>query len=210
MNINDKTKLIDEITRQVMEYLNQEVIVDDKVKLEKNKNVLVLGDVCHPFEDDNIFGLEDYKCDGNIKKYDTVFISSLTLWQLSDIAQCRDSCVFCCAVLKALMNDVPVFIKKEVLELLNCEKANPAINKKIQENIATILSYKVQVLNDNVKEKAKIKGTQNKSSKRVITEKEAKDLCKSSCKSRSFNKGTIITPLAKDYFAYNGVTVDFE
>ncbi len=206
MNTCDKSRLIDEITRQVMHYLKDK---SDEKEISEIRSVLVLGDGSYP-DDAVIFKLDDFERYSDIKKYESVFLSSLTLWQLTDIAQCRDSTPFCRAVLKALMNDVPVYIERRTLDVLTCEKINPTINKKINENINTILSYQVMLYGENEKKTPRPKQKSNEIGRGLITEEEARKMCGNSETRIALSKGTIMTPLAKDYFLYKGVTVDYE
>jgi ethanolamine utilization protein len=162
--------------------------------------------------------IEDYVREGDISKYEKVYITSLTFTELSDIALCRDSRPVQCAVINALLCGKEVLLLEDALPHRDfAATASRAMYSVLDGYMRTILGFGVKLVDDKtpLKKLEKVndsgyianepgKGRSNASS--LITESIAIDLARSGGVVR-LSKHSILTPSAKDVFQRSKIEV---
>lgn len=199
-------QLIDLISKEVIRQLQQ---IKTKTNLEKTP-VLVLGDIELLNESDNkkdYYTIEDYIENDNMEKYEYVIITQIANYQLCDISLGRDNTPFTCAIQKSLLLGKDIYLMEEALVFRNfIQTSNSKLYNLLEAYVSKLEEFGIKILSKDmkdiqVKSKEKIDSRPiYDSSKRLITESLAKNICKEDKKSIGFPKGTIITPLAKDVF----------
>lgn len=177
-----------------------------------------------------LLSIEDYIQYKRIRRYDGVVITRISLTQLSDIAQGRDSSPESCAVVNALLEGISVCMLEGALPHRRyADKHGSMMYQVIEKNVQLACSYGIKLISE--KDMARtgpeiIKppkyqappitvpaGNANTNFEKVITESMARamvkksDLAGSGEKQVFFAKGTIVTPAAKDIFKSNDVKV---
>ena len=155
-------------------------------------------------------GLEAYTCEADILKFDAVFVTELTLTELSDIANGRDSQKKQCAVLKALLNNIEV-------NLFECAaphrkyagKGSRVLFKEYEGYLNRLISFGVNFIREQKFNNESCNAFAHNNNDKVITEAIAEELVKSDDAIIKLIKGTIITPSAKDIFNHSKKAVEF-
>ncbi len=211
MDMNYK-ELIDYITKEVIKRLESKStnISDNR------KKILVLGDVekislhFNVAKEYECLDINSYDLDGDVDKYSFVIISELTNARLCDIALARDDTPFTNAVLKALLRNKKVYLTESALVFRKYKDTSSGeLYSMLEGYVQRLVKFGIIIkeemdITDNYSsnkdrsnEDDNIKYT---TTKRVITNNLAIDICKDKGNEAVFQKGTIITPLAKDVF----------
>ena len=164
-----------------------------------------------------------------IRRYDGVVITNVTLTQLSDIALGRDASPESCAVVYALLEGLNVCLLESALPHRRyADKHGSMMYQVLERNVQLVMSYGVKLLADkDIRERntetvrppkyqappvAVPSGHANVNCEKVITESMASAMIKggelaAGGEKVEFPAGTIITPSAKDVFKSNGIDV---
>jgi hypothetical protein len=167
-----------------------------------------------------IFTIEDYTSCQNILRYDAVYISKLTLTQLADAATGRTESPEACALVHALLENVPVSMGEDALPHRKYKgKQNAALYHLYENYLQTLQIFGVKLLKPSpVHEQApatppkfsappavlpETHGVCNR--ERLVTETMAREL--STGGEVHLRTDAIVTPAAKDVFTERGVLV---
>lgn len=154
-----------------------------------------------------LMGIEDYKTCGDIEPYEKVFITKLSLTELSDIALGRDSRPAQCAVVNALLYG------KEIL-LFECAlphrklagRGSRGFYQMLEGYARTLQSFGI-ILVQGQNPLAKYDPAVNLPGK-VVTEAVARSLLEKPGDVILLPKGAVITPSARDVFLHGGKRVE--
>lgn len=211
MDTNSTEELVQALTREVMQRLaspdakaTPSTSARPTSETPNRKLVLVLGDprgvVLGGGRD---IETEDcYAKHGNIDRYDAVHITSLSNAQLCDIALGRDTIPFTCAVVNALLRNIPVTMLESAPVWRRLAVGAPtALSKTLCGYEEKLAAYGVKFLADAKKPlsagSARTDGS--KAGRRIITADVAKQLC-NGVDEVVLSSSDIVTPLAKDVF----------
>ena len=172
--------------------------------------------------------LEDYVRCGSILKYDRVIIGTLSTLQLSSLALGLPADDLCRAVMDALLNGVEVYMAEDAPEHRACAgKGSTALYAVLEGYARQLLVYGVKPLDTAVgracattleppvppaqlRPRAGVECHARPNFDRLVTEEVALRLCAGADGSVRFERGTLLTPAARDAFAAAGVTVVIE
>jgi hypothetical protein len=208
-----REELIQRITEEVLAVLKGH----DKSSAVLGRNginVLVAGNpdrlpdyLC---KDCELYTMEDYIRESDISKYQRVYIESLTLAELCDIALCRDSQPTQRAVIYALLSGKEVLLLESGLPHRSFSaKSNFAMHTVLEGYLRTIIRFGAKLVSDISPSKpVKVSsiGIGRSNSVQLITEKIAMDMVQSGGQVK-ISKEAILTPSAKDVLFSAGVDV---
>ncbi len=205
--------LVELVTKEVLNQIGDSLFVSDK-KLNNKPLALVVGDTKNlpkfALDKYSFQNIETYN--GNIEKYECVFLSKLTFTDLADCALARDSSNVSCAVIKALLNGKKVYLLESGLPHRKYKAtANRSFYSAVEGYVNTLRSFGVEIIREqwhgiNLDRNAIADNSVDK----VITEKLAVSLSENSTDGVvKLLKGTVITPSAKDIFNHSQVKVEF-
>lgn len=228
MNGIPKEELVEIITREVMSILNtgQEGsggVSGKSGSLPAKPGALVLGpatklppEVSAGFD---IYGVDDYVLHGDIHKYCCVYITEISLAQLSDIALGRDERPYQCAISKAILSGKTVYLSAEALAYRQfASTANKAYYDMLTGYEQKIIGFGVSVISVAKPADAVTTGRKDQNDQRqqafdctdkVVTGKKAEELCDKLKGVVNLPQGTILTPLAKDAFGAAKIKLNF-
>lgn len=217
--------IIQKIMEEVIKTLNKQGVITNP-ETEGMTRMLVIGDFNDvPSEEQSKYmlaGIEDYEQYKNIRRYEKVCITKLSLTDLSDMAMGRDGSLASCAVVNALLRGIDVvLLEKALWHRKLAGKGSAKLYGLIENNVRQLESYGVKVISEPkqivIKEskppkfnppKAEApKGSMVPNSARLITEQIAMDLVKENSAQVCVAKDAIITPSAWDIFAKNKTEV---
>lgn len=217
--------IIQKIMEEVIKTLSQQGVVTAP-ETEGMSRMLVIGDFNDvPSEEQTKYiltGIEDYEQYKNIRRYQKVYITKLSLTDLSDIALGRDASPVSCAVVNALLRGMDVALLEKVLwHRKLAGKGSAKLYSVIENNVRQLESYGVKVICEpkqivikeakppkfNPPPVAVPKGTMKPNEARLITESIAMDMVKENSQRVCVSKDAIITPSAWDVFGKNKTEV---
>ncbi|MDY4191698.1 MAG: hypothetical protein SOX72_05715 [Oscillospiraceae bacterium] len=156
-------------------------------------------------------GMESYTGPESITGFEAVFLTSLSLTELSDIAQGRDTRPVPCAVIAALMEGVPVYLAQSALAWRKKKaRMSPGFYQLLEGHVRALQHFGVLLLDG---------GTASTGEGRkfapgadlpdgVITEAMAHALAEKSTEPILLvKKGTVLTPSARDVFLHAGIEI---
>lgn len=212
MNQEEIVAAITERILKILEQREQSVSGTEELPEEKKPKVLVLGGACPPEVDAHescLYTQEQYN--GNISEFDRVVIAKLDFCDLTDIALGRNGSALSDVVIRALIGGVEVQMLESALPHRQLSGATYSLlYRKLEEYTGTLLAYGVKLIGTKttlIRSMETILSRQTVSQKstrwkenRLITEESARKLAAKSGSIR-VQKGTILTPSARDVFA---------
>lgn len=217
--------LIQKVMEEVIKTLNQSGVYLSPEK-EGMPRMLVIGDFDDvPLEEKNqyiLMGIDDYEKYKNIRRYQKVLITKLTLAQLSDIALGRDGSSTSCAVVNALLRGIDVVMRDGALwHRKLAGKGSPKLYSVLENNVRQLESYGVKIIEEqkpvfmHEPKPAKFaappvtvpEGSMKPTADRLITESIAQSLVSEGNVQVCVAKNAIITPSAWDIFKKNKVEI---
>ena len=168
------------------------------------------------------FDIEDYVRCRNVDRYDRLLITGLSMAQLSDIAQGRDGSPEACAVIRALLSGIDVWMLESALPHRQyAGMSSSRLYQVIENNVRLIQTYGVRMVRKKAYTEPRPatppryqapqivvpQGHGQPNSEKLITEETAKRMTASGEKALCIAKDAIVTPSAWDYFKYHGVEV---
>ena len=216
---------MDKSMQELIESVTQRVL-SELMDRENTQNscgstrALVIGPVAAVPEflakDTQLCSLEDRSC--SPETCSKVVITSLTITQLADIAAGRASSPEACAVCRALLNGVEVYMLDSAPEHRKyAGKCSEGFYRMLEGYVDALKSFGVKMTSgtmchgDEPKQSGCCRAAEEseKLCSKLITEKDALRLA-SGKKTLKAAPGVIITPSAKDVFLHAGVTVLIE
>ncbi len=205
--------LVELVTKEVLNAIGSGACASDK-KINNSPLALVVGN------SENLpkFALDKYSFeniesyDGNIEKYECLFLDKLTCADLADCALGRDCRTVPCAFTKAMLNGKKVYLLETALPHRKYKAtANRAFFSSLEGYVNTLRSFGVEIIREQWYGKNLDRNAiADNSVDKVITEKIAVSLVEN-CPDGLVKllKGTVITPSAKDIFNHSQVKVEF-
>lgn len=210
-------QLIREITAQVVRMLNKNGNFPGQQCTDMGK-VLVAGPVTlwaeKMCENLRIYDACEFNPDDDIKAYEKVIITHLSLTDLSDITSLREASGVSAAVLQSLLSGIPVIMSEDVLDQYKYKgTGNRRLYEEIGKRMQQLQDYGVCVV--SFKESRSVdfqlvSDTGFYSKRKLITEQEAKQIADESTGPVHLACGTIVTPLARDLFRHRNIEIIFE
>ena len=127
----------EKLMKQIVEAVMQELMAqrsNASACTEGLDKLLVIGDLqavpADMAEKYQIFLIDDYIQNKNIHRYQKILITSLTLVQMSDIAQGRDGSPEACAVINGLLNGLDVCMTEAAFHIGNMQERAAAVCMK--------------------------------------------------------------------------------
>lgn len=220
MNKIPNEELVEYITKEVMRILNNKQ--KDSNCVSDKPGALILGSAeklpSEVLAGINPFNIDDYALHGDIEKYCCLYITEISLAQLSDIALGRDERPYQCAVIKAILSGKKVYLLAEALTYRRfartAKKAYYDMLAGYEEKLAAsgVCIIPAANLLDEAGTgpmKPNPAGETIDCTDKVITGKRAEELCRNREGAVNLKKGTIITPLAKDAFGAAKIRINF-
>jgi len=186
------------------------VIGDPDALPEQEKNKYILTDI------------DDYVQYKNILRYEKIYITRLSLTELSDIALGRDATPVSCAVVSALLQGIDVLLDEKALGHRKLAgKGSSRLYAVIEGNVRQLEGYGVKIIplpkQEIVRETkppkfnpppvAVPKGSMQPNAARLITESLAVEMLKGNPACVCVAKNAIITPSAWDIFNKSKIEV---
>jgi len=226
MERQDLNAIVELVTRQVMSALEEQG-GPPPARTDGLAKVLVVGKTGAEVPDSLrrdavLFGIEDYRANRNILRYDRVVISHLDLTQLADIAQGRIGDEVSCAVLHALLNGIETLILEDALSFRKyAGRGSAALYQLLEGYARTLEVFGVRPVDQaprQVRPEARPPEYRALAARvpvenaaangdRLITEARATALVKQGTPIR-LPARAIITPAARDVFAQAGVALE--
>ncbi len=155
--------------------------------------------------------IDEYAKDGDIERYECVYITELTCAELADIALGRDTMPVTCSVTKALLRGKRVYIMETAPEHRKYSAtANKTFYQMLEGYVCKLQSYGIELIREQKFGKNLSKSAiADNSVDKVITESLAYRLIKKDGDVISLRKGTVLTPSAKDVFNHSDKKVEF-
>lgn len=216
-----KEELIQRVTEEVLAVFAAKGMSAVAPK-QNDVRVLVVGNPdklpAYLCEDCELATVEDYSKDGDISKYEKIYITSLTFAELCDIAICRDSHPAQCAVIRALLSGKEVLLLESgIPHRTFFNTANSEIYNVLEGYLHTIIGFGIKLVSDKAPQKPVEKltipryvsgspGTGRSNAAQLITENMAMDLVRAGG-SVQIPQSAILTPSAKDVFFSAGVAI---
>lgn len=189
--------------------------------------LLVIGDMNAVPRDmageNELLTVEDYVRYHNIRRYQKILITRLSLTQLSDIAQGRDGSPEACAVINGLLNGLEVYIIEAAFPHRKyAGKSSSRLYEVIEGNARMLQSFGIKLLKESTvaagpapakppKYQAPAvevpTGTACVNGDKLITESVARTLAAGGEKTVCLAKDAIVTPSAWDFFRQKGVEI---
>lgn len=217
--------LIQKIMEEVIKTLSEQGACV-RPEQEGMSRMLVIGDFKDvPMEEQSKYiltGIEDYEQYKNIRRYARIFITELSLTDLSDIALGRDASPASCAVVNALLRGIDVAIAEKALwHRKIAGKGSAKLYSVIENNVRQLESYGVKIMMEpktvvvaepkppkfNPAPVKVPKGSMKPNANRLITESIALEMVKENSACVCVAKNAIITPSAWDIFGKNKTEV---
>lgn len=189
--------------------------------------MLVIGDFCEVPEDMrgeySLAGLEDYETCRDIRRYRRIYITKLSLADLSSIALGRDDTLVSCAVVNALLHGIEVYLDGRALWYRKLAgKGSSRLYAVIDGNVRQLESYGVKVAEEAkpaVVREIKPpkfcpppmqvpKGSLKPNANCLITERMAAEMVKENRPVVQIPQGAIVTPSAWDVFTNHKIQVE--
>lgn len=198
-----REQLIELITKEVLKKMNQ----DKKVSPDPlRSSVLVIGSVqkvpADVSEKYNCRGIDDY--DGDIRHFEKVLITGLTMVELADIALGRNTKSVQCAVINALLQGKEIVLYDFALEHRHFKTQSNQTFYLLMESYVNILkSFDIKFVSgheDAFNQKEHISASSANPCSGVVTEAKAKELVQQNSGDILLKNGTVLTPSAKDVF----------
>ncbi|MDD2955086.1 MAG: hypothetical protein PHD67_02085 [Oscillospiraceae bacterium] len=153
-------------------------------------------------------GMESYSCPESVAQYDAVFLTSLSLTELADIALGRDTRPVQCAVINALMEGKPVYLAEFALAWRKKKSRMPSgFYQMLEGYVRTLQRFGVLSLEgpNAVDKDGSRRAPGADLPEGVITEALAHTLAEGSSEPILLvRRGTVITPSARDVFLHAG------
>ena len=210
----------EKLMKQIVEAVMQELMAqrsNASACTEGLDKLLVIGDLqavpADMAEKYQIFLIDDYIQNKNIHRYQKILITSLTLVQMSDIAQGRDGSPEACAVIRGLLNG---------LDVCMAEAAFPHRKYAGKSSARMLQSFGIKLLKECKVGAPPIpakppkyqappievpKGTGHTTTDRLITEDVARSLIDGGNTAICLAANAIVTPSAWDLFKQKGIEV---
>ncbi|MCI8838192.1 MAG: hypothetical protein HFG74_09040 [Hungatella sp.] len=189
--------------------------------------MLVIGDPSMVPEDMrceySLSGIEEYEKCRDIGMYDRIYITKLSLADLSGIAMGRDDTPVSCAVVNGLLRGKEVFLSDRALWYRKLAgRGSARLYSVIDGNVRQLESFGVKVISEEkpapVREPvpprfcpepaAVPKGSLKPNASRVITEAAAREMAKENRSPVQIPREAIVTPSAWDVFTTNKIQVE--
>lgn len=218
--------LIQKIAQEVIKTLGSGVLGGEP-EYSGGPRMLVIGDFCHVPEgargEYSLAGLEDYEKYRDVGRYCRIYITKLSLADLSNIAMGRDDTAASCAVVNALLRGVEVCLSDRALWYRKLAgKGSSRLYSVIDNNVRQLEGYGVKVIEEAkpvvVQEPKPPKfcppevrvpqGSGRPNANRLITESAALEMAKENRPVVQIPQGVIITPSAWDVFTSNRIQVE--
>lgn len=204
----DYERLVEFITNEVKKAISSQTDVEIKSKAlivgSKDKLPITFSTSYELYE------IDSYTCENDILNFDAVFITEMTLTELSDIANGRDSQKNQCAVLKALLNNIEVnLFECAVSHRKYAGKGSRELFKQYEGFLNRMISYGVKFIREQKFNNQPPNAFTHNNNDKVITESIALELVNNDDTVIKLIKGTVITPSAKDIFNHSDKKVEF-
>ena len=196
-----REQLVELITKEVLKRINQ----DKKDTPDPLRpSVLVIGSVqklpTDVSENYNCRGIDDY--DGDIRQFEKVLITELTMVELADIALGRNTKSVQCAVINALLQNKEIVLYDFALEHRRFEDQSNRVFYLLMESYVNILkSFDIKFASGregSFSRKEHISVLSENACSGVVTEAKAKELIQQGNGDILLKSGTLLTPSAKD------------
>ena len=166
--------------------------------------------------------LADYAECRDVMRYERIVITDLSLADLSDIAQGRDSSDASRAVVEGLLNGIDVFLLEKALPHRRfAGKGSSRLYEVIEDHVRTLQTYGVRMIPElrparprkAVPPKYQTPpvrvpaGSVCPNSERLITEDLAREMTADGRREVHIAENAIVTPLAWDVFVHNKINV---
>lgn len=206
-----REQLVELITAEVLRITGAapEAAPADKSGCPKALVIGPAGELPQGFGDRyQLLDIDDYKSCGSIEPYEKVFITRLSLTELSDMALGRDSRPAQCAVVNALLYGKEILLFETALPHRKLAgRGSRAFYQMLEGYLRTLQSFGVTLVRGQsplakYDPAATLPGG-------VITEAVAARLLEKPGDTVLLRKGTVVTPSAKDVFLHGGKRVEF-
>ena len=222
---------MDEILmKQIVETVLRELKMEENAAsahTEGMDRLLVIGDLKDVPQDmaetHQLLTVDDYVQHGNIRCYQKILITGLSLTQMSDIAQGRDGSPEACAVIRGLLTGLEVCMTETAFPHRKyAGKRSSRLYEVIENNARMLQSFGIKILKESriVSDPAPVRppkyqappvevpaGTACVNSDRLITEAIACTLAAAGEKEICLSRDAIVTPSAWDVFKQKGIHV---
>lgn len=228
MSMDDREveELVRLVMREVLKTEAQKARNIGKANTDGYRKILVLGDeeaaLPEKLKENTVcFGLEDYRRNRNILRYDLLVITRLEIGQLADLALVRPHDELTEAVVEAVLNGIETLVLPEAMAHRKYSgRGNAEMFKQLEQYAHTLERYGIRRY-EPIRLKQELpakpaqfmapqqttpKGSGTPNNARLITETDAQRLIAAGTPVRLCS-GAILTPLAKDCFARAGVEV---
>ena len=146
----------EKLMKQIVEAVMQELMAqrsNASACTEGLDKLLVIGDLqavpADMAEKYQIFLIDDYIQNKNIHRYQKILITSLTLVQMSDIAQGRDGSPEACAVIRGLLNGLDVCMAEAAFPHRKyAGKSSSRLYEVIENNARMLQSFGIKLLKE--------------------------------------------------------------
>lgn len=220
-------QIVAAVTRQVLAALGSRQ--EENMSCEGKLRCLVVGEMSDVPEKLRVGavleGMEAYESCANILRYQKVIITRLELVQLADIAQGRPADAVSCAVVQALLNGVEVILLETApVHRRYAGKSSTGLYGLLEGYVRTIQGFGVKLLTqDRMVEKAAppakppkfqapaptpVQGSAKPNPQCLITESAALAMAAVADGTVRLERGTILTPSARDVFVRAGLTIE--
>lgn len=226
MDDREMEELVRLVMKEVLKIEEQRARNAGKANTDGYRKMLVLGDekavLPEKLKENTVcFGLEDYRQNRNILRYDLLVITRLEIGQLADLALVRPHDELTEAVVEAVLNGIEVLALPEAMAHRKYSgRGNAEMFKRLEQYAHTLELYGIRRYEPiHLKQelpakpaqftapaKPVPKGSGKPNSARLITETDAQRLIEAGTPVRLCS-GAILTPLAKDCFARAGVEI---
>ena len=213
-------QLIEAITKEVIKALGEFPRAQEPTVCTGQIPVLVLGELqplgAKLLEKYRLYQQEDYARDGDIHKYQGVIITGLTNAQLSDVALARDSRPFSCAVGKALLCGIPVYLLESALTYWQYKQtANKRFYQVLEGYVQRLREFDIKIGSlAEIENWLSCRPASPKASSaakgpsKVLCAREVQELINGAVDGKiKLPGGTMITPLARDML--RGYEIEF-
>ncbi|MCR5485417.1 MAG: hypothetical protein K6F09_07465 [Clostridiales bacterium] len=210
-----REQLVELITREVMRIAGNSAETEEKDK-SGFPDVLVIGSAdklpVHIRNKYNLHGIECYKCEADIEKFEKIYITELNLTELADIALGRNTRAVQCAVISGLLCGKEIFLLDCALTFRKLSTvASRGFYQLLEGYVRTLQSFGIKLVNGQTPiDKYTVHSAPGDDlPEGIITEALAQDMVKKSNSSIIIvRKGTVITPSAKDVFLHASKTIE--
>lgn len=214
----EREKLVNKITNEVLEVLKNKTGISSFSLAENDlADALVIGNPKKIPEIDrrkyNLYTLNNLENLEDIKRFDKIFVESLSLTELADIALGRDEGMVAKAVIGALLlNREVVILKSALIHRRFSYNSERNIYQTYEEYVRKLINMKVKIISgrDEINCCAFQKPDVDLPSN-LITEAVARVMVNgNTCDAITIKHGSIVTPSAKDVFSASGKRIVIE